>query len=195
MSNLNKILNIKPSSIKPSKGRMLISEPFMQDYYFKRSVILLAEHNEDGTYGVVINKPLYVNMNDLIKDFPKIEAELYLGGPVATNNLFYIHMYPEIANSNVIADDIYWSGDIEVIKEMAALNLLEQNKIRFFLGYSGWVAKQLDGEIKRNSWVTSKIDNSVLFDTSVGEVWNKMVANLGDDYSYWKNFPENPIMN
>ncbi len=195
MNNLNKILNIKPSSIKPSKGKMLISEPFMQDYYFKRSVILLAEHNDEGTFGVVINKPLFVNMNELIKDFPKIDAELYLGGPVATNSLFYIHKYPEIANSHVITEGVYWGGDLEVVKEMAALHKLEQDKIRFFIGYSGWIPKQLDGEIKRNSWVISKIDTSVLFQEPVDEVWNKMVLNLGEDYSYWVNFPENPIMN
>lgn len=195
MANINNILKIKPSSIKPSKGKLLISEPFMQDYYFKRSVILLAEHNEDGTFGVVINKPLFVNLNDLLKDFPEIEAELFLGGPVSTNSLFYIHKYPEIAESHIITDGIYWGGDLEIVKEMAASNKLDQDNIRFFLGYSGWVPQQLDGEIKRNSWVISKLDTSILFDKSVNDVWNKMVVNLGEDYSYWINFPENPIYN
>lgn len=195
MANINKILNIKPSSIKPSKGRLLISEPFLQDYYFKRSVIILAEHSEEGTFGAVVNKPLFVKMNDLIKDFPKIDFELYLGGPVATNSLFYIHRYPEIANSHLIADDIYWGGDLEVIKEMAALKLLEEEKIRFFLGYSGWVPNQLEGEIKRNSWIISKLNTSIVFDKTVEHIWNKMVISLGEDYAYWVNFPENPIMN
>ncbi len=195
MTDINKILEIKPNKLSPSKGKLLIAEPFMVDYYFKRSVILLAEHNEEGSYGMVFNKPLHVKLNDLITDFPQIDADLFLGGPVKTDSLFYIHKFPEIAECIPISNDLYWGGDIDNIKELIACNQLNKDNIRFFIGYSGWSPKQLDEELKINSWVVTKVKTDVLLNESPDEVWKTMVLKLGDDYAHWINFPVNPSFN
>ncbi len=195
MTDINKILEIKPNKIKPSKGKLLIAEPFMGDYYFKRSVILLAEHNEEGSYGMVFNKPLHVKLNDLITDFPVFEADLYLGGPVKTDSLFYIHKFPDVADCIPVNNDLYWGGDIDNIKELIACNQLNKNNIRFFIGYSGWSPKQLDEELKNNSWVVSRFKTDALFADTSEDIWKSLVLKLGDDYSHWINFPVNPSFN
>ncbi len=195
MTDINKILEIKPNKLSPSKGKLLIAEPFMGDYYFKRSVILLAEHNEEGSYGMVFNKPLHVKLNDLITDFPKLDADLFLGGPVKTDSLFYIHKFPEIAECIPISNDLFWGGDIDIIKELIACNQLNKDNIRFFIGYSGWSPKQLDEELSINSWVVTKVKTDILLNESPDEVWKAMVLKLGDDYAHWINFPVNPSFN
>jgi len=195
MTDINKILEIKPNNIKPSQGKVLISEPFTNDYYFKRSVVLLAEHNEEGSYGMVFNKPLFINLNELIKDFPKIDAPLYLGGPVKTDSLFYIHKFPEILNSIKINDELYWGGDIDNVKEYIAISKFNSDNVRFFVGYAGWSPKQLNEELKENSWVVTRTKTDILLNEPPTNIWNKIVLDLGTDYAHWVNFPTNPSMN
>ncbi len=95
MNDIDRFLQIKTNNLSPAKGRLLLSEPFMGDYYFGRSVILLAEHNEDGTIEVILNKPATVGFNEVLRDFPEFDAPVYIGGPVETNSLFYIHTLGE----------------------------------------------------------------------------------------------------
>jgi len=195
MTDINKILEIKPNNIKPSQGKVLISEPFTNDYYFKRSVVLLADHNDEGSFGMVFNKPLYINLNELIKDFPKIDAPLYLGGPVKTDSLFYIHKFSEITNCIKINEGLYWGGDIDSIKEMIIAEKFNRNNIRFFVGYAGWSPKQLDEELRANSWVVTRVQTDLLLNEAPATIWNKIVMNMGADYAHWVNFPVNPSMN
>ena len=196
MTDLNKILDIKPNNIKPSQGKVLISEPFMYDYYFKRAVILLAEYNEEGAFGIILNKLLHSKLNDIINGFPPFDADLYVGGPVSTDKLFYIHKFGDIVpDSTEIADGIYWGGDVEVIKELIAVNKMTINDIRFFIGYSGWTANQLEEELENNSWVVTRTNVKALLKTKAEKVWNNIVLSLGEDYAHWVNFPVDPNLN
>ena len=80
---------------KVEKGTVLLAEPFMLDPNFKRSVVLVCEHDDkEGTVGFVMNKPLHMQVNELITDFPDIEAPVYFGGPVATDTIHYVHNVP-----------------------------------------------------------------------------------------------------
>ncbi len=196
MTDLNKILDIKPNNIKPSQGKVLISEPFMYDYYFKRAVILLAEYNEEGAFGIILNKLLHSKLNDIINGFPPFDADLYVGGPVSTDKLFYIHKFGDIVpDSTEIADGIYWGGDVEVIKELIAVNKMTINDIRFFFGYSGWTANQLEEELENNSWVVTRTNVTDVLKTKPEKVWNNIVLSLGEDYAHWVNFPVDPNLN
>ena len=195
MTDINKILEIKPNNIKPSRGKILIAEPFTNDYYFKRSVVLLADHNNEGSYGMIFNKPLFINLNELIKDFPKIDAPLYLGGPIKTDSLFYIHKFPEIRNCIKINDELYWGGDLSNVKNLITTNKLNRNNIRFFVGYAGWSPKQLDDELRERSWVVARVKTNILLEEPSDTIWNKIVLNMGNDYAHWVNFPVNPLMN
>lgn len=196
MDNLENLLTIKTNNIEPGKGKLLISEPFLLDYYFKRSVILLAEHNEEGSFGIIMNKPLKTTFNEVVKDFPEFNAQLFLGGPVQNENLFFVHtLGDKIENSNEIIDGLYWGGDIEQVKEMITLNLLDTRDIRFYIGYSGWSPNQLDNELKRNSWVVSRTNSSDLMRTEPELLWDNSLKSLGEEYSIWTRFPSDPASN
>ncbi|MCD4772228.1 MAG: YqgE/AlgH family protein [Bacteroidales bacterium] len=196
MTDISKFLKIKSNNIAPSRGKLLISEPFLNDYYFKRSVVLLAEHNEEGSFGVIMNKPVTVKFNEVIKDFPDFDAPLYLGGPVKSDSLFFVHtMGSKISNSIEIIDGLYWGGNINEIKEMIMLGVLNSNDIRFYIGYSGWESKQLESELEKNSWLVSTMNSKKLLTTEPDILWKTSLDTLGNDYKIWNNFPSDPGSN
>jgi len=180
----------------PEKGRVLISEPFLQDIYFKRSIVLLTEHNEEGTVGFVLNKPINLKINEVLNDFPKIEVPVSLGGPVNTNTIHYIHSLGDIIPGSVkILPDLYWGGDFDAVKQLLESEKLDQKRIRFFLGYSGWSASQLENELSENSWIVTDLPQKDILTPPMRSFWKKVLNSMGNKYSLWPNFPENPQFN
>jgi len=196
MEEFDDIIKIKTNNIKPEPGKILISEPFMYDYYFKRAVILLAEHNEDGSFGVIINKPMAVDFGEVIKDFPDYKTKIYLGGPVKTDSLFFIHTLGEaIDDSMPIVEGLYWGGDIDQVKEMILLKQANDSNLKFYIGYSGWMPKQLDTELKRDSWAVSTINSDLVMKSDSDNLWKNSLLKLGGDYKMWTKYPTEPTMN
>jgi putative transcriptional regulator len=196
MKDIHDLLKIRTNNIKPARGKILISEPFLWDYFFKRSVVLLAEHNDDGTFGVIINKPIKARFNEVVKDFPEFKARVFLGGPVQSDSLFFIHtLGGQVDNSMEIIPGIYWGGDIERVRELITLGQLKPEQIRFFVGYSGWAPRQLDEELDRNSWVVSQINAEDILKATPSTLWSRSLRRLGAEYARWINFPDDPTEN
>lgn len=182
--------------IKPAQGRILISEPSLQDFYFRKSVVLLAEHNERGTFGLIINKPVNMRLNEITKDLGDKDFPLFLGGPVSTNSLYFIHRLGErIPKSEEIMDGLFWGGDVEVVKRLIQNNEVKNNDIRFFVGYSGWDPSQLDRELSEKSWVVSKATLDQLIPQNPDALWRELIRSLGGDYKIWSNLPSDIILN
>jgi putative transcriptional regulator len=184
-------------SEKLQKGVLLLAEPsIIGDLSFNRSVILLADHTSEGSVGFILNKPLKYTIQDLI---PEIESDfkIYNGGPVEQDNLYFIHNVPElIPNSIEISNGIFWGGDFDFTKELINSGAVKKKNIRFFLGYTGWDAEQLENEMQANSWILTKnvYENKILGKASA-HFWKEKIVELGGDYLIWSNAPENPILN
>jgi putative transcriptional regulator len=182
--------------LEPQKGRVLISEPFLMDNYFKRSILLLTEHNAEGSVGFVLNKPVDVHISEVIDNFPEIDADITLGGPVSTNTLHYLHTLGDIIpNSLPVLGNISWGGDFEVVERLISSGNLGRGQIRFFLGYSGWSPNQLNEELAENAWVVSEISPDEVMTPMNKHFWKKTLCRMGTKYEMWSNFPENPEMN
>lgn len=182
---------------QPKKGNLLIAEPaIIGDISFNRSIILLADHTEDGSIGFILNKPLDYTISDLI---PELDAQfrVYNGGPVEQDNLYFIHKVPElIPNSIEISFGIYWGGDFNKVAELIAKKELNENNIRFFLGYSGWDAEQLKEELQSNSWVvTENIYEKNIIEKDYESFWKEKMLEFGGEYTIWSNAPEDPSFN
>jgi putative transcriptional regulator len=187
---------MKPTNIQPMPGSILISEPALKDMYFQRAVVLLAEHNNEGSFGLILNKPLDVQFNDIVKGFPQFDAKVYLGGPVNTKNLFFLHKRGDfIRNSQPIKEGWFWGGEIDDVKSLIQLGEMAQEDIRFYIGYSGWSENQLNEELKEFSWLVSDPDLRHLIEIPSREMWKQSVADLGKDYEMWMNFPSDPTLN
>ena len=100
------------SSFKPNAGRFLISEPFMHDSNFQRSVVFLVEHSDRGSLGFVMNRQLKVRIDEVVDEMPRIDAPVFIGGPVEQSTLHYVHrLGDDLPGSRTIYRDVYW-GEI-----------------------------------------------------------------------------------
>ena len=184
------------NKLKIEKNRLLFAEPFMDDPYFKRSVVLLTEHNTDGALGFILNKPLDVKLNEVLKDFPEFDAPVFMGGPVQTDTLFFIHTQGEfIAESVKINDHFSWSGNFEKLKELIVNQQIFPNEIKFFIGYSGWDYEQLNKEVKDESWLISKNNLTEINQLNEVDLWHSSLQKMGGKHAVLSNFPENPSLN
>jgi putative transcriptional regulator len=187
---------ILPEDKIPEKGRILISEPFLPDTFFNRTVVYLADHNDEGSVGFILNKKLEIKVCDAISGFEGWNEFLSMGGPVAPDTLHYLHNLGEqIPKSVLVGENIYWGGDIDVIRDLIGAGKLNNTQIRFFLGYSGWSAGQLERELKENSWVTAKINPDIVLCNQVDDAWKKVLRGLKKKYRMWADFPDSPDMN
>lgn len=175
-------------------GDLLIAEPFMKDPNFRRSVVLICDHNENGSFGLNLNIPIRnLVMGDIINDFPAPELIVYEGGPVSPNTLHYIHKDGSVPNAIKIKAGYYWSGDFDYIKDSIQYGKINLNDIRFFIGYSGWGEGQLNEELEGNSWIVCKTYTDYLKESN--SLWKDILKHMGGNYKIVSSFPEDPMLN
>ena len=186
----------KMYKIKPSKGKLLVAEPnILSDSQFTRSIVLLTEHNENGSVGFIFNKPTEYVISDFIPDI-KSTLRVYHGGPVSEDNLYFVHQIPElIPNSIEISEGIFWGGDFDAVLNLLRKDTLSKKDIRFFLGYSGWSNNQLEEELSTYSWVVIENKFKDLFQINHNNFWKNEMKKFGGIYKLWANAPENPSYN
>jgi putative transcriptional regulator len=191
------MFKITHNDLLPEKGQILISEPFLQEVYFQRAVVLLVEHNTHGSMGFVLNKKTSLWVNDFFDGFDDISRiPIYLGGPVLSDRLFFIHSLENfIPGSLRISDDLFFDGDFEALKLYLSGGKPVEGRIKFFLGYSGWTETQLEGEIKQDSWLVSHSSNRNIMLADGESFWRHSVEAVGGSYLTWINYPKNPILN
>lgn len=181
---------------KPQKGSLLISEPTLQDNYFNRAVILLTEHNQEGTVGFILNKPLDIELNTLVSDMDECKANVFFGGPVNRDNLFYIHTLGKaIEGAMTITDNLFWGGDFTMLKDLLRKDETKLNEVRFFVGYAGWDQGQLEHELELNSWVVKSLTDADILKQQPQHLWKNTLRKMGSDIALLSFFPDNPQLN
>ncbi len=182
--------------VNPRNGGLLISEPFLPDPNFERTVILICEHNEEGSVGFVLNKPSILKFDEAVEDIEVFPETLYVGGPVQQDTLHFIHRSSELEGSIQINDDLYWGGNYEQLTAMINNRMIDPRDFKFFLGYSGWSPGQLEEELKQKSWIV--VNNATaeqVFDIQPDVLWKRVLNNLGGKFKIISNFPVDPRMN
>lgn len=194
--------NLKYDEFEPAKGRFLVSEPFLPDPNFSRTVILLTEHNDEGSFGLVLNKALDIKPEDVIEEFISTPFHLFSGGPVSLNEMYYVHnLGSTIEGSLEVLPGLFWGGNFMQISELVKGNELNEDQIKFFVGYSGWSPGQLKDEIKQKSWIVLPGDaQSVLGPSATGsgsdqEMWENLLKKHGKKFELLSTFPKNPELN
>ena len=177
--------------IPVTSGQILLADPFLDDPYFRRAVVLLCEHNQEGSFGFILNKGIDMNVNDLMSDFPTFQADVYYGGPVQTDTLHYVHNFGDVLDDSMkLAPGIWWGGDFEKLKFLIASELILPENIRFFVGYSGWSSGQLDEEVTGGSWVAADLEPNYIFKTKPDQLWSQAMCNKGNQYESLADLPE-----
>lgn len=179
-----------------TKGKILISDPFLQDPNFQRTVIILTEHNENGSIGFVLNKPLGLELNEVILDFPKFQSKLFYGGPVQPDTLHFIHkLGSQIDGSQEICEGVFWGGNFETVKVLIEKKQVSASDFKFFIGYSGWAPEQLENELKSEAWMISEGNSEYLFSKNPNDLWENVLKDIGSKYAVIAQFPESPSLN
>ncbi len=183
--------------ILPGIGTLLIAEPFLKDPNFMRTVVLLCRHqDEEGSFGFVLNKLFHQTLDELIPELGGFEWPVFVGGPVQMDTLHYIHEYPDLLpDCQEVSKGVYWGGDFETLKALIKNNEIDANKIKFFLGYSGWESGQLDGEMQEKSWITVEGNLNIIFETPMEDIWKACLKALGGKYEMMIHFPTDPQLN
>lgn len=178
------------------EGKVLIADPFLQDPYFSRSVILLTEVNEQGSIGFILNKPLSLSIEDAIEDFPDFDKFLALGGPVEQEVMFFLHTKGDIIDGSVeVAKGLYWGGNFDQLKVLISQELVKESDIHFYLGYAGWSPSQLEYELKQGNWSVGDYSPLYIDENTSENIWKKAILRSDNKFSFLANFPENPSLN
>jgi putative transcriptional regulator len=187
---------ILPEDKIPGKGKILISEPFLPDTFFNRSIVYLTDHSSQGSVGFILNKKLDLQVSAAIEGFESWDENLSLGGPVAPDTLHYLHNLGDLIPKSVLVEgNIFWGGDIDSIRGLIKTGKINKSQIRFFIGYSGWSAGQLERELKENSWVIAKVNSNIVLNNSGDDIWKKVLRGFKNKYKMWADFPDSPEMN
>ncbi|KAA0130398.1 YqgE/AlgH family protein [Chryseobacterium sp. SN22] len=177
------------------KGKILISTPDISGDIFSRSVVLVVEHNENGAFGLILNKK-NGQMSSKFKDFFDFKIEVYDGGPVENDKVFFIVKGKKVTEAYTeITPEFYLTEDIENIISAVLNGELDINNVKIFSGYSGWTALQLDGEIQRKVWTVVDVYNLDYTLPNDQTLWKSIMQNLGGEFLLWANSPEDISLN
>ncbi|MEM1137739.1 MAG: YqgE/AlgH family protein [Bacteroidota bacterium] len=181
-------------NIEVHKGDVLLAEPFLEDQNFNRSVVLMCEHQNEGSFGLVFNKPAMVSIEES-NEMLLSDNSIYVGGPVEQNTLHFIHKFDFLEGCIALKDGIYWSGNYEHLKALHAQGMVHAKTCRFFIGYSGWGNEQLKSELKQDSWVVAKTNLQMLFEVEPEKLWKNILRSMGKKYQILSNYPSDPRLN
>jgi putative transcriptional regulator len=178
-------------------GILLISDPFLKDPNFTRTVVLLCEHQPSkGSFGFVLNRLFDQTLNDLVPDVTRSNIPVYYGGPVQIDTIHFIHQQPELIKGGFeIVKGVYWGGEFDTVIDLLNNGLLDLKKIKFFIGYSGWSGGQLDNELNEKAWILSNSSPALIFETEGKQVWQQALRDLGSNFAIMANFPIDPLLN
>jgi putative transcriptional regulator len=177
-------------------GTLLIADPFLQDPNFMRNVVCLCEHNDEGSFGFNLSKKLPFTIGSLIKEIKNCNFPVYEGGPVQKEIVHVLHCYPNLIPESIpVCNDVYWGGNFDAVLNGIKNEQFEKEKIKFFLGYSGWAQGQLEDEMSEKSWLTVNANSHLIMLTQPPEVWNESLRQLGGKYIQLIHYPNDPQFN
>lgn len=177
-------------------GMLLIADPFLKDPNFMRTVVFLCEHQEEGSFGFVLNRSYDYTLNELVSGLEDLKIPVFYGGPVQIDTIHFLHQYPDlIPGGYEITDGIYWGGDFETAINLIRNKEIDLHRIRFYIGYSGWGSGQLSDELKEKTWLTVQANRKIIFHRETDEIWKDSLRLLGGEYEMMINFPIDPQLN
>ena len=179
----------------PVPGDVLVAQPPMADPNFRRTVILLCEHTTEGSFGLVLNRPTGLALSQAADEALPFDADLWTGGPVQPDTLHYLHPYGNLEGTLPVLDDVFWGGDFEAFRTAVEAGWLDPLRARFFVGYSGWGAGQLDAEVDESDWIVVSGSAELVFADGDDALWRGVLRQLGGEYALLSTFPDDPRLN
>ncbi|MFC6268425.1 YqgE/AlgH family protein [Frigoriflavimonas asaccharolytica] len=180
---------------KSYKGKILISTPDISGDIFSRSVVLIIDHNEEGAFGLILNKK-NKHVSESLDKILGYKVDIYEGGPVENDKVFYIVKGKPLSKFALpINEEYYLTEDSQKIIDEILNGNLHIYDVKVFSGYSGWAAKQLETEILNKSWTLVDVYNLDFTLPNDQNLWKNIMQNLGGEFLLWANAPEDVSLN
>ena len=181
---------------KLKAGKLLLASASLIESNFKRTVLLICEHNEEGSLGFILNRPMEFKVCEAITGFDEIDEPLHMGGPVQVDTVHFLHSRGDVIDdTSEILPGLFWGGDKDQLSYLINTGVIKPSEVRFFLGYAGWSAGQLEQEFEEGSWYTADGTSDIVFTDEYERMWSRTVRAKGGDYCFVANSPELPGMN
>ncbi len=177
-------------------GGLIMASAIMLESNFKRTVLLMCEHNEQGSLGFILNRPMEIRVSEAITGFDDVDVPLHMGGPVQVDTVHYLHTKGDVIDgAHEVFPGVFWGGDKGQLSYLIASGVVSPSEVRFYLGYAGWASGQLEVEFEEGSWYTTGASREVIFSGEYERMWARTVRSKGGGYYYAANSPELPGMN
>lgn len=184
------------TELSPRPGMLLIAPPMLEDPNFRRSVVLLCEHGDEGSFGLILNRPLDLHLSDVLEDIVVYDDTINLGGPVHRNTLHFLHRYEDaLPNAVTLPNGVQWGGHFDTLRTLMERGAIEPHDLRFFVGYAGWSPGQLETEIETGGWILTEATDDAVFAEDPSTLWRAVLRQMGGQYAVLANFPDDPRMN
>lgn len=179
------------------KGTFLISTPDVENGVFFRAVVLVCEHNPNGSFGIIVNKELSLELPEDVIDIRNLtnsHVQIRAGGPVQTNQMMLLHTSDKIPDQTLkICDNVYLGGDLEFLQE--AITDEKGPHLHMCFGYAGWGAGQLEREFLDGHWYIYPTSERLLFHTPADKLWQTLLREMGGKYATISMIPEDLTLN
>jgi putative transcriptional regulator len=178
------------------KGQLLLDAGELAGSFFARTVVLICQHDAEGAFGLVINRATDKKFGEVITaDLPELlkDQRLFVGGPVQPTAMSYLHSDAFLPDANVMAG-LSLGHSLDDLVELGG-GYSPTRRIKTFAGYAGWAPGQLEGEMKRNSWLTHPATLDLVFDPEPDALWRKILRTKGWKYRVLAEMPDDPTVN
>ncbi len=186
-----------PPYSRLDKGTMLISSPDLDQGILFRSVVLLCEHTSAGSFGVIINKPLEIEMPEEIAVLQQRNShplEIRAGGPIQTSQMMLLHSSDSIPNQTIeICPGVYLGGDLQFLHD--AMSSTNSTSLCLCFGYLGWTGGQLEQEFMDGDWFLYPGSAEHVFDIHPDGIWKRLLHSMGGRYATLATIPEDVSLN
>lgn len=178
------------------QGQLLIAHPLLHDGFFNRSVIYLSSHGRDGAVGFSLNFETQFMLRDVRPQIKNGNFPIYEGGPVAKDQLFFLHTLGyDLEDAYPVRDNIFMGGNFEELLYKIEHGKVKSYEVKFFAGYSGWDPGQLETEINERHWLINESPDRSFFTAATDSLWGTQLSQIKSSYGIFAEFGSDPMMN
>jgi putative transcriptional regulator len=177
------------------EGQLLIASPAMSDPNFARTVVAIANHDEDGALGIVLNRPSETEVVEAVPELDGVvdpDEVVFVGGPVQPASIVVLAEFENPAEAAYLV-----VGSIGLVSDRTGLDQLDTAtaRRRVFAGYTGWGPGQLEAELEREDWIVEPALAADVFDEEPGELWGRVLQRKGGQFRLLARMPPDPTVN
>ncbi len=180
-----------------AKGTLLIANPDIDQGLYFRAVLVICEHSPSGSFALMINRPLEVELPEDIINLKQVanpHVQIRSGGPIQPNQMMLLHSSDQLTEQTLkICEGVYLGGDLQFLQE--AISNPEGPHIRLCFGYTGWGAGQLEREFMNGGWFLHPASAKHIFETPPEKMWQAILREMGGKYATLSMIPEDLSLN